>query len=223
LNALAEECGELAICVILSGTGADGSLGLKAVKESGGLIIAQDPDEAGYDGMPRSAITTGLVDLVLAVAKIPEAIVKYDRRMTLTRTRNSSRPPDAAQDWLPEIIDLLRTRTPHDFTLYKRGTLRRRTERRMALAAIESDDMDRYLDMLRSDTRELDLLAKDLLINVTSFFRDSKVFDLLAEKIVPDLVDNLIPDRPCASGPLDAARARKPIRLPCFSASGSAW
>src|SRR4051794_2154552 len=78
LNALAEECGELAVCVILSGTRADGSLGLKAVKESGGLIIAQDPDEAGYDGMPRSAITTGLVDLVLAAAKIPEAIVKYD-------------------------------------------------------------------------------------------------------------------------------------------------
>jgi two-component system, chemotaxis family, CheB/CheR fusion protein len=196
LNALAEEYGELAICVILSGTGADGSLGLKAVKESGGLIIAQDPDEAGYGGMPRNAIMTGLVDLVLAVAKIPEAIIKYDRRMTLSRTRDSAHPPDATQDWLPEIIDLLRTRTPHDFTLYKQGTLRRRIERRMAMAAIESDDMELYLDMLRSDVRELDLLAKDLLINVTRFFRDLKVFDLLTEKIIPDLVDKQMPTHP---------------------------
>ena len=196
LHSLAEEYGARAICVILSGTGADGSLGLKAVKEKGGLVIAQDPDEAGYDGMPRSAIMTGAVDLVLPVAKIPEALVKYDRRMALTRTQNGSRPQDTAQDWLPEIIDLLRTKTAHDFTLYKPGTLQRRIERRMAMAAIETDDMDRYLEILRSDTSELDLLAKDLLINVTSFFRDPKVFDLLAEKIIPDLVRSQPPDHP---------------------------
>ena len=88
LHSLAEECGARAVCVILSGTGADGSLGLKAVKEKGGLVIAQDPDEAGYDGMPRSAIMTGAVDLVLPVAKIPEALVKYGRRMAVTRTQN---------------------------------------------------------------------------------------------------------------------------------------
>ena len=182
--------------MILSGTGADGSLGLKAVKEKGGLVIAQDPDEAGYDGMPRSAIMTGAVDLVLPVAKIPDALVKYGGRLAVTRTQNGLPPQDGAQDWLPEIIDLLRTKTAHDFTLYKQGTLQRRIERRMAMAAIETDDMDRYLDVLRSDTSELDLLAKDLLINVTSFFRDPKVFDLLAEKIVPDLVRNRTPDHP---------------------------
>ena len=88
LHSLAEEYGARAVCVVLSGTGADGSLGLKAVKEKGGLVIAQDPDEAGYDGMPRSAIATGAVDLVLPVAKIPEALVKYDRRMALARTQN---------------------------------------------------------------------------------------------------------------------------------------
>jgi two-component system, chemotaxis family, CheB/CheR fusion protein len=196
LNSLAVDCGARAICVILSGTGADGSLGLKAVKEKCGLIIAQDPDEAGYDGMPRSAITTGAVDLVLPVAKIPDALVKYDRRMALTRAHNGSLPQDRTQDWLPEIIDLLRRKTAHDFTLYKQGTVQRRIERRMAMAAIETDDMDRYLEILRSDTRELDLLAKDLLINVTSFFRDPKVFDLLAEKIVPDLVRSQTPDHP---------------------------
>ena len=197
LHSLAEECGARAICVILSGTGADGSLGLKAVKEKGGLVIAQDPDEAGYDGMPRSAIMTGAVDLVLPVAKIPEALVKYDRRMAAhARAERLACRRIRRTDWLPEIIDLLRTKTAHDFTLYKPGTLQRRIERRMAMAAIETDDMDRYLELLRSDASELDLLAKDLLINVTSFFRDPKVFDLLAEKIVPDLVRSQPPDQP---------------------------
>ena len=101
---------------------------------------------------------------------------------------------DSERDWLPKIIDLLRTKTAHDFTLYKPGTLQRRIERRMAMAAIEG--IDRYLEILRGDARELDLLAKDLLINVTSFFRDPKVFDLLAEKIVPDLVRSHSPDQP---------------------------
>ena len=196
LHSLAEEFGARAVCVVLSGTGADGSLGLKAVKEKGGLVIAQDPDEAGYDGMPRSAIATGAVDLVLPVAKIPEALVKFDRRMALTRAKNGSVPQNKAQEWLPEIVELLRTKTAHDFTLYKHGTLQRRIERRMAMAAIETDDMDRYLDVLRGDTGELDLLAKDLLINVTSFFRDPKVFDLLAEKIVPDLIRTQNLDHP---------------------------
>src|ERR1700730_6110506 len=146
--------------------------------------------------MPRSAIMTGAVDLVLPVAKMPEALVKYDRRMALTRAHNGSVPQDRTQDWLPEIINLLRTKTAHDFTLYKQGTLRRRIERRMGMAAIETHGMERYLDVLRSDARELELLAKDLLINVTSFFRDPKVFDLLAEKIVPDLVGSQMPDHP---------------------------
>ena len=90
--------------------------------------------------------------------------------------------------WLPEIIDLVRTKTAYDFTLYKQGTLQRRIERRMAMATIEADCTDRYLEMLRDDATELDLLAKDLLINVTSFFRDPEVFDLLATKVVPDMV-----------------------------------
>jgi len=196
LHSLAEEYGERAVGVILSGTAADGSLGLKAVKEKGGLVIAQDPDEAAYDGMPRNAILTGAVDLVLPVAKISDALVKYDRRMVLTRTQNGLSPQGGARDWLSEIIDLLRARTAHDFRLYKPGTLQRRIERRMAMAAIEIDDMDRYLEILRSDARELDVLAKDLLINVTSFFRDPKVFDLLVEKIIPDLIRDHSPDRP---------------------------
>ncbi len=196
LHSLADEGGARAICVILSGSGSDGSLGVKAVKAAGGLVIAQDPDEAGYDGMPRSAIMTGAVDLVLPVAQIPDALLKYDRRMASVRTQNGSLPHGAAPDWLPGIINLLRTRTAHDFTHYKPGTLQRRIERRMAMAAIETGDMNRYLELLQHDAGELDLLAKDLLINVTSFFRDPKVFDLLAEQIVLDMVRGQPPDHP---------------------------
>src|SRR5580658_7556598 len=187
LRSLAEELGNRAICVILSGTGSDGSLGLKTVKEKGGLVVAQDPDEAEYDGMPRSAIMTGAVDLVLPVAKIPEILAKYGRRKGLA-------PDDHPPDRLAEILNLLRTKTSHDFALYKPGTLSRRIERRMALAGI--DDSGRYFDLLRGDSDELELLAKDLLINVTSFFRDPKAFEFLAEKVIPDLVRRHPSDRP---------------------------
>ena len=194
LHSMAEECGARAICVVLSGTGADGSLGLKAVKEKSGLVVAQDPDEAGFDGMPRSAIMTGAVDLVLPVAKIPDALGRYHRRMAMAHAPMDSVPQDRTPDWLPKIIELLRTKTAHDFTLYKPGTLQRRIERRMAMAAIETDNVDRYVDFLRNDASELDLLAKDLLINVTSFFRYPKVFDFLAEKIIPNLIRSQTPD-----------------------------
>ncbi len=195
LHSLAEEFGERAIAVILSGTGADGSLGLKAVKEKSGLIIAQDPADAAYDGMPRAAITTGAVDLVLPAAKIPAALTTYVRRMALGRGQAESPGQDEPQAWLTAIIDLLRTKAAHDFTLYKPGTLQRRIERRMAMAAIGADGMDRYLELLRRDAGELELLAKDLLINVTSFFRDPKVFDVLAEKIIPELIRSRTPDQ----------------------------
>ena len=178
LRSLAEECGERAICAILSGTGTDGSLGLKAVKEKGGLVIVQDPEEAAFDGMPRSAIMSGGADLVLTVAKIPQALVRYGRQTYVKDggQRMSDRP-DTVQEAFADIIDLLAAKTPHDFSLYKQGTLQRRIERRMAMAGIESSA--RYLQVLREDSGERELLAKDLLINVTHFFRDPAAFDLL--------------------------------------------
>lgn len=197
LHSLAEDCGPRAVCVVLSGTGADGSLGLRAVNRKGGLVIAQDPAEAAYDGMPQSAIMTGAADLVLPVAEIPTALIEYAQRMALIhREPGPDSEPATVQDRLSEIVDLLRARTAHNFTLYKSGTLQRRIERRMALAAVETGDMDRYIEILRNDDVELNLLAKDLLINVTSFFRDPKVFDFLAETIVPDLVLGRSLDQP---------------------------
>ncbi len=196
LHSLAEECGRRAVCVILSGTGADGSLGLRSIKAKGGLVIAQSPDEAGFDGMPRNAIATGAVDLVLPTAKIPDALVGHDRSLARPDGHAALRPGPTLPDWLPRIVDVLRANTPHDFRLYKQGTLRRRIERRMGLQGIANNDAERYLDILRRDAGELDLLAKDLLINVTSFFRDAAVFELLAKTIVPDLVRNQPPDQP---------------------------
>lgn len=188
LKSLAEACQARAICVILSGTGADGSIGLKAVKEQGGLVIAQDPAEAAYDGMPRNSISTGVVDLILSLAKIPEALVNFDRRMGRVRAGRSQRPQPTVRNWLDEIVTLLREKTSHDFTLYKTGTLQRRIDRRMAMAAVETEGMEHYLSVLRNDPKELELLARDLLINVTSFFRDAKVFEFLSMSIIPDLI-----------------------------------
>lgn len=168
LRSLAQDCGSRAVCVVLSGSGADGSLGLKAVRQAGGLIIAQDSKESGHDGMPRSAITTGLVDLVLPVAEIPGALATCNPKRPTTHARGGAVPQDDVPTWLPEIVDLLRVRTSHDFTLYKPGTLHRRVERRMAMAGIPADGVAGYLKMLQSNPTELDCLATDLLINVTS-------------------------------------------------------
>ena len=205
LNSLAREYGARTICVVLSGTGADGSLGLKSVKAKGGLVIAQDISEAGYDGMPRSAIATGAVDLVARTAKIAEALVARERGHVFVPERPKSSAQKSVEDLLPDIIALLRTKTVHDFPFYKRGTLERRVERRMALAGVKT--AAKYLHLLLRDANERDQLSRDLLINVTGFFRDAAVFDFLAKSVIPDLVRGHPLDRPlriwvagCSSG-----------------------
>nr|WP_082359057.1 chemotaxis protein CheB [Bosea sp. AAP35] len=192
LHSLAQDCGPRAMAVVLSGTGADGSLGILSVKERGGFVIAQDPAEAGFDGMPRSAIATGAVAQVLPVASIPAALAT-----AAGRSASRADPPghDGEEVWLADIITLLRERTSHDFTLYKPGTLQRRIERRRGMAATATGDMAAYLAVLRNDEAELQQLATDLLINVTSFFRDPKTFALLAETIIPDMVARHPPGR----------------------------
>ncbi|WP_137126150.1 chemotaxis protein CheB [Roseomonas sp. HF4] len=196
LHSLAAEAGIQAACVVLSGTGTDGSLGIAAVRNAGGLVIAQDPEEAAFDGMPRSAIDTGAVDLVRLVADIPTALLEYQRRGAPTSGPILATPDGPARDHVPEIVALLREKTPHDFSLYKPGTLRRRIARRMAMAEFEIGAEDRYLELLRSNPAELELLSKDLLIHVTSFFRDQQVFEYLAEHVIPDLVERQPVDQP---------------------------
>ncbi len=205
---------------------------MKSVNERGGLVIVQDPNEAAHDGMPRSAIDTGCADVVLPVAKIPEALLQFCRQSYGNGGDNGQSPRGVGARGLTDIISLLGTTTSHDFSLYKPGTLQRRIERRMAMAAIE--DGARYLDVLREDAREREVLAKDLLINVTHFFRDAPAFDLLAEKIIPELVRDHTPGRPlriwvpgCSSGEEtysiamlfleEIAAARRNIKLQVFA------
>ena len=186
LQSLAIEFGSRAVGLVLSGTGSDGSVGSVAIKSKGGLMIAQDPSEAGFDGMPKSAIATGTVSHVLALAKIPDIL--KNRSSGTEQTAALAHLP-SAPDWLHDIIQLLRSKTTHDFMLYKKGTLQRRIERRMALSGIKASETVRYLEILRSSEAEVDNLAKDLLINVTSFFRDPKAFEVLGDTVIPDLVN----------------------------------
>jgi len=182
---LAEDQGEKAIAVILSGTGTEGTLGLKAVKGEGGLVIVQDPDTAKYDGMPRSAAATDMVDYVLPAEKIPEVLLKYvshPHKKLLKKTESHSGEfPDALQ----KIFILVRNQTGHDFSRYKPNTIIRRIEKRMSLHQIR--DVATYVTYLRDNPSEVNLLFKELLIRVTRFFRDPEAFELLKKNILPDL------------------------------------
>ncbi len=197
LHSLATDRGRWAICVVLSGTGADGGLGLRTIKDNHGLVIAQEPEEADYNGMPRTAIMTGAVDLVLPIARIPAALHDYQLRLGQSDSGSAALPgDDKALDSLPALIELMRTKTNHDFRLYKPGTLLRRIERRMGMTPGQPNSMTRYEEILRTDEDELNLLVKDLLINVTGFFRDAQVFDVLAHTIIPAIVGDQAPDQP---------------------------
>jgi two-component system CheB/CheR fusion protein len=198
LRSLAEDCGARAVCVVLSGTGSDGSIGLTAIHDRGGLVIVQDPQDAAQDGMPRSAIRTGVADLVLPAAEIPAALAKHSRKSNRPAQPEPEPAKPALDDGaaapLAEIIDLLRAHTAHDFALYKEGTLMRQIQRRMAVASIK--DIGAYLSAIRNNPDEIDLLAKGMLINVTRFFRDEAAFKILAETVVPELIRRQPPDKP---------------------------
>jgi len=195
LRSLAEDCGGRAVCAVLSGSGADGSAGLIAIRDKGGLVIVQDPKDAAHEGMPRSAIMTGAADLVLPVKEIPAALAKHGRP---SGNRGSERATpgagDGADSPLAAIIDLLREHSARDFALYKEGTLLRQIQRRMAMASIK--DIAVYLSTIRSNPDEIDRLAKDMLINVTQFFRDGKTFEVLAQTVVPELIKRQPPAVP---------------------------
>ncbi len=182
---MAKDLGKRAAAIVLSGTGTDGTEGIKALHSTGGFIMVQDPAEAEYDGMPQSAVDGGCADAVLPLAKMPAALAVFAKGL---RPVPSRVPAPADEPALPKIIALLRANTAHDFTLYKMGTMQRRIERRMAIASPTLTDMGAYLVVLEDDAEELAVLSTDLLINVTAFFRDAKVFDLLEKSIIPDLV-----------------------------------
>lgn len=182
---LADTHGTRAIGVILSGTGANGSMGLKRLKEHGGTVLVQNPREAEFSEMPRNAIATGFVDEVLPVAEIPARILAYRDRSGPAELGTEPDEHSARTKALREIFTLLRVRTGHDFSDYKRPTLLRRIGRRIGVRRLP--DLPRYAAYLRDDPDEARFLLKDLLISVTNFFRDRPAFETLESDVLPDI------------------------------------
>jgi len=181
-----------AIAIVLSGSGSDGAVGLKRIKEHGGVTLVQVPSEAEYDSMPRAAQAAGIVDFSLPVAEMPDKLVALWRNLrsiALPMPEAPSVPRDEAQrmeEALSGVLALLKARTGHDFNDYKRATIVRRLERRLQVNQLP--DLPRYRDFLERHPSETRALLKDLLISVTNFFRDKEVFDKLGQDILPNLL-----------------------------------
>jgi two-component system CheB/CheR fusion protein len=187
-RSLAADQRERAICIVLSGTGSDGSLGLRSIKGEGGMAIVQAPESAEFDGMPRSALATGLVDLILPPAEMPAQLIAYVSHAS----RSQKRAPVLTlqnQQTLAKIAVFLRARTGHDFSQYKENTIIRRVQRRMALQQLESSAD--YLRFMQDNPQEVSALFRDLLIGVTSFFRDGEAFSTLEKVAIPRLFEGV--------------------------------
>jgi two-component system CheB/CheR fusion protein len=180
-RSVAERLGD-GFAVILSGAGSDGALGVKAVKEAGGIILVQDPNEAEYGSMPRSAIATGVADFVLPVAELGKRLVEL---LQIKQQQAGSEPIEVDEELLRRVLAHLRVRTGHDFSKYKRSTVLRRIARRMQVT--RTDTLKDYYQVLRDRAEESQALLGDLLISVTTFFRDPEVFDVLARRVMPEI------------------------------------
>src|SRR3982750_479473 len=210
LETLAEAHKSRSVGVILSGTGSDGTLGVRAVKANGGITIAEAPEAAEYDGMPRSAIASGAVDFVLRPCDMPakiEQLWQNAQRIQLPALPDQVAPEDAsaeAEDARRDILAKLRPRTGHDFALYKRATVLRRLERRLQVNQLR--DLTAYRNFILKQPGETDALLRDLLISVTWFFRDPTVWQSVEERVLPELLEGREGDNVriwvvgCASG-----------------------
>lgn len=174
-----------AVCVVLSGSGGDGSMGLRRIKENNGLVLVQDPSEAEFGEMPRNSIATGLVDFISKVGDMPRKILSY-RDSLRTVPLNIDESKDDDEQALIDIFTHLRLRTGHDFTNYKRATVLRRIERRLAVREIAT--LSEYAKFMKEKPEEGESLLRELLISVTNFFRDKSVFDRVEELIIPRLL-----------------------------------
>jgi two-component system, chemotaxis family, CheB/CheR fusion protein len=185
-RSLAQDQHERAIGIVLSGTGSDGTQGVRAIKGEGGMVMTQHPESTEYDGMPRSALATGLVDYELPPAEMPAQIIAYvAHAFGPTPSRTIVVPTSKAESALKKIFILLRAQTRHDFSQYKSSTINRRVERRMAVHQIAT--LDGYVKYLQQTPAEVESLFRDLLIGVTSFFRDPEAFHEIEEQVIPNL------------------------------------
>jgi PAS domain S-box-containing protein len=185
LVSMAKDLGSRAVAVVLSGTGSDGSLGIRNIRAKGGTVIAQEPSEAAYDGMPRSAIDSGQVTHVASLDRVADLLMQVTDPSYAVR---SAVPGEVKGATFDQIITLLLSSTAYDFRSYKTGTLLRRIKRRLESCEKAEGDAGKYIKILQNDPEELDRLVQDLLINVTEFFRDPAVFQFLETDILPKLI-----------------------------------
>jgi two-component system CheB/CheR fusion protein len=186
-RSLAIDKQEKGIGIILSGMGSDGSLGLKAIKEKNGIVLVQTPQTAKFDGMPHSAIESVIADVVAPAEELPAKLIALLKYVPIKK--NDPELGDKYLSNLEKIIILIRAQTGHDFSMYKRNTLFRRIERRKGVHQIEK--ITSYVRFLQENPNEVEILFKELLIGVTSFFRDTAVWEKLREVILPDLMNAL--------------------------------
>ena len=191
LHSLANDIGEKAIAIILSGTGTDGTRGITEIKSAGGLVFVQDPSTAKFDGMPYSAISSGHIDYILSPESIAEELLQQHMKAPAAVIVDSLPPDD--EPLLAEILNMIKSKTGCDFSLYKRPTIIRRLTRRMAF---NNYSLPEYLELLRQDEEELQLLGKEFLVGVTRFFRDDGAYEDLKLKVIPDITKNKNPNEP---------------------------
>ena len=187
-RSLAQDQRERAIGIVLSGTGSDGTSGVRAIKGEGGMVMAQNPASTEFDGMPRSALATGLVDFELPPAEMATQLIAYANHIYGRTSGLAVAAAPKVENDLKKIFILLRTQTGHDFSQYKPSTINRRIERRMAVHQINT--IDGYVKYLQQNRLEVDALFRDLLIGVTNFFRDPEAFKALEEQVIPKLFEN---------------------------------
>lgn len=191
LRSLAEDCQHRSVAIILSGTGSDGSRGITAIKEVGGLVLVQSPDSAKFDGMPYNAIQTNCADYVAPTVQLAEKLKQYLSHPILNAPDLNDQE-GASIHILTEIYRLIELESDIDFTRYKSQTIRRRIQRRMGIKQVST--LTDYFALLQKDKEELVSLSKEMLIGVTRFFRDDEAFSYLDKEVIPDLIDNL-PDK----------------------------
>jgi two-component system CheB/CheR fusion protein len=185
-SSLAQDQQDKCVGIVLSGFGSDGSIGLKAIKANGGICVAQDPSTAGSDAMPTNAINTGLVDMILAPEDMPGKLISYTKSSHKILKKILT-PEDETLQALSKIFILIRNRTGHDFSQYKKSTVYRRIGRRMNIHQI--DNMHMYLKYLQENPHEIDLLFKEFLINVTNFFRNAEAFESLKNGVLKEIIE----------------------------------
>jgi two-component system CheB/CheR fusion protein len=187
LRSLADDRHERSIGLILSGMGSDGCIGLRAIKEKNGIVMVQDPATAKYDSMPRNAMDSVIADIVAPADMLPGKLMEFLKRVPVIESDRDIEIKD--QSALEKIIILLRTHTGNDFSLYKKNTVYRRIERRMSVHKI--DKINSYVRFLQENPKEVQILFKELMIGVTNFFRDTKVWEKLKETVIPGFLENI--------------------------------